>query len=254
VSEGDALADGIVKDRMNELFLMAHHNSQTFMHQQAVDISDFAKNVSFRCEKTLNEMQIYGVGPDSAVSSLMGRLRAISKCCSNLELAFDEYVIASSRSGAEYQFSTGVSMFLPWTRLAFGLVKAIYIEQGFSQTVGVAWFDFIDDYSLSTIRNSELPGSEMPFSASPSGLHREYIGREYIGKEYIGREHEAREVVGRDVSGKEFISNEFIGRERTERYEYWCDGLEKTKLENFYASFGRTRNFSTRPEPYLRTK
>lgn len=235
------LENTFIIEKIKDLLLNSRYYTQTFLHDQAVDVLDFTQNLFSQCEKMRIEIQfLYENSPKSALAkSLVEKLDMIQSICSEIESAAEEYIIAHSLSGSEYQFSTGTSIFLPWTRLALDLIRKFYQELDFCKTTGKNWLKFIEDYTESTLRTGDQLAVNNNLLRLATSGHKE-VGRkaettkEVGGRQYIGKEQTGRQYIGRDVSFRENAVND--------------------NPEQFYAYFRRVRNYSINPKGYSRTK
>jgi hypothetical protein len=209
VSEEVAVENKLIQEKFIDWMLLSHLRSQTFMHGQAVDIIDFTYNLLLHYPKWLRENEITGILPgesgsertvNQTVSKIQDRIGSIFENFIGINEAIrkenKKYILASCSVGAEYQFSQGVSMFFPWTKMALNMIKKRYSSLIFNRTTH--WLDFITRFSDLTLRekrekplfNKDLPSL---FSLSFDELRHKEVG---------GREVGGREVGGREVGGR----------------------------------------------------
>ncbi len=159
-SAKEAEINAVVKEYVKNLIHDSHYYAQTFLHEQAVDILDFTRSLAANCELKKKEFELlYGnLSPDGNGLALQSKLKLIQEKCRAVEARVKEYVIINRACGANYQFSEGVSVFFPWTLLAFNMVYWRYKKLKFSKNVGKnVWFDFIEKYTRLTYRANGEP-------------------------------------------------------------------------------------------------
>ncbi len=217
----------LIREKFIDWMILSHYQSQTFMHSQAVDIVDFTYNILLLCRKWQAENEIMGVikpqegsekTSNKTVNKIQDRITSIFDSFIEINKTIraenDTYILRSCSIGAEYQFSQGVSLFFPWTRMALNMIKKRYSELKFNDTEN--WLNFITRLTALTMREyKEEPlfneKIESLFSLSFDAIrHREVGGREVGG----------REVGGREVGGR-------------------------GSLEEFYFYFSQFRNYRT---------
>jgi hypothetical protein len=104
--------------------------------------------------------------------------------------------------GAEYQFSQGVSMFFPWTKIALDMIKTNYSLLRFNTPP--YWLDFITKFADVTLREKR----EKPLFDKNLRSLVELPFDELRHKEVGGKEGGDKEVGGKEVGGKG-VSPEF---------------------------------------------
>ena len=126
------------------------------MHSQGVDIVDFIYNLLLNYQIWLTETELLmnqslqsktiQTSADVNIKKIFDAFIAL-----NAELrSGSRFVLASCAVGAEYQFSQGVSVFLPWTRMALNMIRPDYFRLRFNRRRD--WFRFISTYTGLTIR------------------------------------------------------------------------------------------------------
>jgi hypothetical protein len=138
----------------------SHHISQTSLHDQAVDIIDFVEALEHNCKIKKHELYvILGAPPTSGPArQLWLVINQIIRQCDLLKAdlsGLNGYVQVSRSSGPDYQFAKGVSLFFPWTRVAFDLVYNTYSKLRFSSYGRSQWMKFIEKYTELTLRPSQ---------------------------------------------------------------------------------------------------
>lgn len=159
VSPDIAERNAVFKEITKRLIHDSHYQSQTYLHEQAVDILDFVKNLSANCDLKQNEMEILAGsrrnGKNGAAGLFEKKLGLIKAACSKVETALKKYVKLNRAFGAEYQFSEGVSIFFPWTLLAYFMVYQKYNGLDFSRKSD--WRNFIEKFAEQTLRANSQP-------------------------------------------------------------------------------------------------
>lgn len=106
---------------LKKVLLQAHYDSQTYMNEQCVDLKDF-------CKRLIIESKFV-----TKYDDLKPAFEEIIKHCKAVIESVDKCVIHSGFSGDEYQFSNGISVFFPWSRLSLALTNYRYRYLIFSQ-------------------------------------------------------------------------------------------------------------------------
>lgn len=207
----------VIREKFIDWMILSHYRSQTFMHSQAVDVIDFTYNILLHFRKWQAENEIIGTirteggnkkSTNRTVNKIQDRIEEIFTEFININESIRKenqaYILRSCSIGAEYQFSQGVSLFLPWSRMAYNMLKNRYSQLNFNDDE--AWLNFIDKLTALTMRafheeplfNENISSLyDLPFSKIS---HREVGGREVGGREVGGREVGGREVGGRGIS------------------------------------------------------
>lgn len=129
---------------LKKIVLQSHYDSQTYMHEQCVDVEDF-------CKRLLIELKFIEENKRSAV------FKELKKNCRRIIGLVDECVIKSGFSGDEYQFSNGISLYFPWSYLTFDLTDQKYRNLIFNRGkkareedelngIGKEWYRFLCNY------------------------------------------------------------------------------------------------------------
>jgi hypothetical protein len=108
---------------LKKIILQAHYDTQTYMHEQCIDIKDF-------CKRLIIELKfIERDGQPTVFSNL-------KKICKDTIAAVDACVLKSGFCGDEYQFSNGISLYFPWSYLTFELTDFRYRYMLFNRGEG----------------------------------------------------------------------------------------------------------------------
>ena len=127
---------------LKKILLQTHYDCQTYMKEQCVDLKDFCERLVIECASMEND-------ENSAV------YRLITAKCENIISAIDDCVLKAGFSGDNYQFSNGISLFFPWTLLAYSITRNryedLYFNRGISDAqhpmgVGKDWNEFVKNY------------------------------------------------------------------------------------------------------------
>lgn len=100
--------NALMIEKLKNLIQTSHYYSQTFLYEQAVDLSDFVKALSSNCDLAEKEIELF-CGEKiktETFNKLSDRLTKIKAKCGNVNAEVDKYVLASGSSGSEYQFSS----------------------------------------------------------------------------------------------------------------------------------------------------
>jgi hypothetical protein len=233
---GDPKVDkrtAVIKEYVKNLIHDSHYLSQTYLHEQAVDILDFVKNLSANCDLKLEELTI--LAGELSVDSLShagvfrGKVALITAACKTVETAFANYLGLNRFTGPDYQFSQGVSIFFPWTLLSYNMVYGKYHELKFapqntrsnrssrsltvlSKEEKTEWVKFIENYTKQTLRANKQP--------------RFTDGTDYL--EWLKNVAQSNEAE--------------VGRADTARADTAKADTAKGDQDNFYKLFRRFRN------------
>lgn len=235
VKPEDAIDDGLLnnvflKQQLISLILLSHLRSQSFMHEQGVDILDFIRVLLSECAIKFREgIQIYGEewGNKPVNQRFAEIVQSIYEVYEEIKKVIegdpekkytDRYVLNSRDLGADYQYSNGVSIFFPWTEIALDLLYKKYKSLKFNKEKR-AWLRFIDKFTNLTLRKpdtvifpglSELKATRLIFNQLTIEFYLDIVHRVHEVREHAGREHAGR-----------------------------------GDLEAFYRYFGQVRNYST---------
>ena len=126
------------KERVKEIILMAHLESQSYWQETYSDLHDFCSCLRKRCDSS------------SAVQDAIGT--AAKGVMDNVDLL----VLSSDYFGATYQYSHGLSIYFPWSppiESAENPVMKNYEEYAFATEAGTdSWFSFLNLYFKETLR------------------------------------------------------------------------------------------------------
>lgn len=138
---------GMVKNErvyagLKKILLQSHYDCQTYMKEQCVDLKDFCERLVIECGNMEDD-------EDSAV------FRLITAKCDDIIAAVDDCVLKCGYSGDTYQFSNGISLYFPWTLMAYSMTDHRYKDLLFNRGdsyfqeltgVGSEWNEFLHNY------------------------------------------------------------------------------------------------------------
>ncbi|MGB7210924.1 MAG: clostripain-related cysteine peptidase [Pyrinomonadaceae bacterium] len=214
----------LIREHFIDCVLLAHYHSQTFMHNQAVDLVDFVFNLILQSLKRLTEQNYLNTQTlkDENTQTLTHEVSLrIFKETEDLFGDFEQilavlfsndegkdgedasagclnrpYIISNCSTGAEYQFSRGASIFFPWSDMALEMIYGRYAEFKFNQNAN--WLNLIEK-RLDLTRRTQYHIPFTPFGAKAGGginlfdlnisLYHALAHREHGGKEHGGKEH-----------------------------------------------------------------
>lgn len=126
-------------NELKKIILQAHYDTQTYMHEQCIDLKDF-------CKRLFLELKFIQPYFESK------KFDAIRKQCKKIIKLVDNCVIKSGFCGDEYQFSNGISMYFPWSYLTFSLTNHRY-----------RWMEInrgVDNYKVDTFEEMKGDGKD----------------------------------------------------------------------------------------------
>jgi len=167
--------------RILRLFLQAHWNCQTYMQNQAVDVTDFFGRLRSECARSareiysvtdsnlpvtfritgdvLNEVELREMtaliqsGSPATWAHMLWVELALHNVCTWLLGRFSN-VAKGAFVGADYQFSNGFSIFFPWSYLGMEMTRKHYVDLRFSQgAFGIGWLAFLRLFTAMSARD-----------------------------------------------------------------------------------------------------
>ncbi len=138
--------------QMKRILLQVHYNSQTYMYEQSADLGDF-------CSLLIEELASL---QDETGQNLNPVLRDVSEACKAVLTEIGNCIILSGFSGGAFQFSTGISIFFPWSVSAYGVSRADYEDLSFvrKSKAGQIWNEFLQEYLGKVSRRRSLDSPE----------------------------------------------------------------------------------------------
>lgn len=192
-----------------DLLITSHYRSQTYMHSQSVDIIDFIEN-SFELffKKCYALMNIFQPNTGGTLRSALANYLDInvieeleSDFNNSFQKALSKFCLSSGSAGAEYQFSRGIAIFFPWTKMAFDLLYPSYKKLQFNKD-HKSWIKFIEKYVEVTLRRADERKMLFEFLDFPlaevtarflTAAVREHDNKEHDNKEHDNKEHDNKE-------------------------------------------------------------
>lgn len=151
--------------QMERVILQVHWKCQSYMYDQNVDLGDFCELLHRECGLVAEE---FGVPEDSGGEEV-DPLRWVQEKCQRVLEELRKAVILSGFSGGAYQYSHGISVFFPWSRLAYQASKKNYEGLWFAKDVGrrkFSWKSFLTKYlNEVTLRRTEPLTPDAPVGA-----------------------------------------------------------------------------------------
>lgn len=185
-----------------DLLITSHYHSQTYMHNQSVDIIDFIEN-SFeqffkKCYALMNIFQPNSGGTLRDALANYFDINVIQELESDFNNSFkkalSKFCLSSGSTGAEYKFSRGIAIFFPWSKIAFDLLYPSYKKLQFSKD-HKSWIKFIEKYVDVTLRRADESKMLFEFLDFPLAevtakfLMAAVPEREHWDKEHWDKEH-----------------------------------------------------------------
>ncbi|HEX8180046.1 MAG TPA: clostripain-related cysteine peptidase [Pyrinomonadaceae bacterium] len=161
------LRRGLRFDRLKDAIVLAHWEAQGYKFDEYIDLFDFCAVLEARCEQIIKELQGQGTprGKEAAhtAQDLKKLARKINEACRAVrgvllpgrEPADCEglrraphaagaaptppFILKSCFSGAQFQYSYGVSIYFPWARVSFNYGNLDFADQ-------TGWNNFLREY------------------------------------------------------------------------------------------------------------
>jgi Clostripain family len=123
--ENESITDADIRvyQELKKILLLSHIDTQTYMHEQCVDLKDF-------CLRLVLECKFMEGGQDAKIFD------EIKSLCGNIIDQVDTCVLKCGYSGDEYQFSNGISLYFPWSHLTYFLTDFRYRYLRFNRGSG----------------------------------------------------------------------------------------------------------------------
>ncbi len=142
----------LVFEQLKQAILQSHIACQTYMSEQCIDLKDFCHRLAIECKSLEEQMKLVGFDASSFTT--------IKKLCGEVIRAVGNCVLKSGYCGDTFQFSNGISMYFPWTALAYSETQFRYQYLRFvkglgrdGNGIGSGWNDFLFYYLfIATLR------------------------------------------------------------------------------------------------------
>lgn len=179
----------IYKERLKKAILSSHWRCQTYLYEQSIDIIDFCQNLRAECFQIQDGLdfvvRVSGIKvpnesdsgngqkiefPDNIEESdrvrieemteFSKKLEKILTACEDVITNVGDCISKSCYSGADYQFSNGISLLFPWSLFTLRLSEKIYESFIFAYENGrnkkpKPWYSFLKCYLEETLRKPE---------------------------------------------------------------------------------------------------
>ena len=125
-------------NQMKRLIHYVHWQSQTYMFEQHVDLSDFCQNLVSEIEMLKREV------PAADLSSVI----KVSQSCKKVVENIADCILLTGFSGTDFQFSKGISLFFPWSWASYYSAQSDYEKLTFVRKnyAGIRWNEFLQLY------------------------------------------------------------------------------------------------------------
>jgi hypothetical protein len=125
--------DVFIFEQLKNAILQSHIYSQTYMAEQCVDLKDFCQRLAVECRSLEEQMKLVGFDAASFAN--------LKKLCGDVVRAVDKCVLKSGYCGDAFQYSNGISIYFPWTALAFNETQYRYRYLRFNKGLGELFKD-----------------------------------------------------------------------------------------------------------------
>jgi hypothetical protein len=164
---------------MKDAIVLAHWECQGYKAEQNVDLFDFCKCLTERCNRLISDEPEKRLNIDD----LARRIKAACQdVCNTIEETNKPLVIESGYCGSQFQYSHGLSVYFPWTRwMDAAGVDDLRHYQSLNFALDTRWDEFLDVYTRKTQRpvrggiqedthESALNRRDWLFTGRPRGL------------------------------------------------------------------------------------
>lgn len=127
-----------VYNQMKRLLIYAHWQCQTYMFEQHIDLGDF-------CQILFQEIDSLKEEIDNGDFSLLFN---ISESCKKVIESIQNCILLTGFSGSDFQFSSGISLFFPWSLASYESAREDYEKLTFitKNYAGNIWNEFLQIY------------------------------------------------------------------------------------------------------------
>jgi hypothetical protein len=151
--------------QMKRILLQVHYNSQTYMFEQCIDLGDF-------CALLIEELGSLRAESGKSSSPV---LNDVSESARAVYREIEKCVILSGFTGGNYQFSTGISLFFPWSVAAYRISESDYRQLSFVKRTkaGRMWNEFLRKYLFEVSLRRAAPvkyGGQSQFAGATGNL------------------------------------------------------------------------------------
>lgn len=128
----------IIYKQMRRIILQVHFDCQTYLCDQNIDVGDF-------CSLLINELDSLKteIAPETP-----GLISNLYNNCHKLIDEINNCILLSGFSGGNYQYSTGISLFFPWSISSYNVSRCDYENLDFVKhtNAGKNWNRFLQKY------------------------------------------------------------------------------------------------------------
>jgi hypothetical protein len=130
--------DSVTYKQMRRILIQAHWQCQTYLFEQNIDLGDFCGLLKKEIESLKTEL---GALHPQTITDL-------GESCENLIDEIRKCVLITGFSGSNYQFSTGISLYFPWSLTSYEASMEDYEKLTFvnSNPAGEVWNKFLKNY------------------------------------------------------------------------------------------------------------
>jgi hypothetical protein len=150
-----------IRQTVLNALLAAHLKSQSFLQDQSTDLRDYCANLLdefHNVQQNIREL-FADSGLPTVANSIIRTLSNIQSLCKEVITltSAGRFLIKSGFSGADYQYSYGVSVFFPWSFFAFRGAHSTYSKLAFTEKGGRNWANFLDYFLETSMRKPRNP-------------------------------------------------------------------------------------------------
>ena len=212
---------------MERALLQVHWKCQSYMYDQNVDIGDFCELLRDECVSLAGDLS----SDDGVI------LSKVKQACDRVLSELTNVVILGGFSGGEYQYSNGISLFFPWSYIAYKAAEKYYKRLEFvDKGAGRSWSRLLERYlGEVTLRPFEDPEVLIPQRAlaAASGVgvgEGAMLQSKHRFKSFLYNEDERSLGIGSQV---EHLDSKMAGREDSKmagREDSKMAGREDSKM------------------------
>jgi hypothetical protein len=141
--------ESVVFNQMRRLLISAHWQCQTYMFEQHIDLGDFCQLLAAEIDLLKNEIASHDISP----------ILQVGDSCKKVIESIRECILLTGFSGSDFQFSTGISLFFPWSLASYKSAREDYECLTFIElnTAGILWNKFLKIYLSDTTLRKSIP-------------------------------------------------------------------------------------------------
>lgn len=182
----------LTKESLKKALLSSHWKCQTYLYDQSVDIIDFCESLRYECLLVVREFGMAIENSRAGVLNASGSktentsevnftenmskedkrrienilpaiktMKDIVAACDEVIGKFGDCVTDCCFSGPDYQYSTGLSVFFPWSLHTYEITKPKFLALGFASSNTKSgktnkWYSFLKRYLEETLRRPRV--------------------------------------------------------------------------------------------------